>query len=143
MTDYAKDEARSLMRAIYESTVDLTVDKQNQTLTIKLHNLANRSLDKSVEYLCEELNSSEMRYPGTNLRLVYQLLTKKSDSIKSNTLTSEALLDHSEAGSCPIPAEESKELAREIDDDKNTKMTKQQTKTEWQQLTLDFSICDR
>lgn len=138
MTEYAKDEARSLMRAIYESAVDLTVDKQNQTLTITLHNLANRSLDKCVEYLCEELNSTEMKYPGTNLRLVYQLLTKKSDSIKSNT-TSEVILDHSEVGSCSIQAVESKELAREIDDDKDTKMAKQKAKTEWQQLKLDFS----
>ncbi len=137
MTDYAKDEARSLMRAIYKSTVDLIVDEPNQTLTIKLHNLANRCSDKCVESLCEELNSSEMRYPGTNLRLVYQLLTKTADPIKKSTSISEAFLDQSEVGSSAIPAIESNELMGEIVD--RAKMANEKAKNELQQLKLEFS----
>lgn len=130
MTEYAKDEARSLMRAIYNSSVDLVVDAQNQTLTIKLHNLANRSSDKCVEYLCDELNALEMKYPGTNLRLVYQLLTKKSDSIKSNISPSEVPSDKSEAGPSPIPTTEGNQDVGETAVDKTTK--------EDEQLKLEF-----
>jgi hypothetical protein len=89
MSDYAKDEARSLMKAIYQSPIDIIVDKEKSTLTIKLHNLANHCSDKSVEYLCEELNESEIVYPGTNLKLVYQLLTSKPGTIKNGILPSE------------------------------------------------------
>ena len=66
------DEARSLMREIYRSSIDLIVDEQMQTLEVRLHNLANKSSDDAARKLFEELNASETKYPGTNLRLIYK-----------------------------------------------------------------------
>jgi len=43
------DDARSLMRAIYNTEVDLVPDPQAKTLTIRLHPLANASSDDAVQ----------------------------------------------------------------------------------------------
>jgi len=69
------DDARSLLRAIYAAEVDLLPDPEAETLTVRLHQLANRSSGKSVQHLCGELNATRTIFPGTNLRLVYELVT--------------------------------------------------------------------
>ncbi len=67
------DEARRLLQAIYNTEVDIIPDKENKTLTVCLHHLANRSNDKALSYLCENLNETQTIFPGTDLRLVYAL----------------------------------------------------------------------
>ena len=42
------DDARSLLRAIYSTEVDIVPDPQANTLTIRLHPLANTSSDLAV-----------------------------------------------------------------------------------------------
>lgn len=84
MSPYAKDEARSLMRAIFETSADLIVDEKNQTLTVRLHNLANHCSNKVVSHLCEELNSLEIDYPRTTLRMVYKLISEDSPEYDLN-----------------------------------------------------------
>ena len=37
------DESRRLLQAVYKNEVDLIPDKENKTLTIRLHHLASRS----------------------------------------------------------------------------------------------------
>jgi len=69
------DDARSLLRAIYATMVDILPDYEAQTLTVRLHQLANRSSGKTVQHLCGELNATRTTFPGTNLRLVYELVT--------------------------------------------------------------------
>jgi AcrR family transcriptional regulator len=71
----ADDDARSLLRAIYAAEVDLLPDYERETLTVRLHQLANRSSGKTVQHLCGELNATRTTFPGTNLRLVYELVT--------------------------------------------------------------------
>jgi hypothetical protein len=66
---------RSLLRAIYGSAADLLVNEENQTLTVKVHNLANASSSEVLRHLCEILTESETIYPGTNLRLIYKLVS--------------------------------------------------------------------
>ncbi len=68
------DEARSLLRAIYSSEVDILPDQKAQTLTIRLHQLANHMSSEAIQYLCDELNTTETIFPGTNLKLVYEML---------------------------------------------------------------------
>lgn len=70
------DEARSLLRAIYSSEADLIPDYEQGTLTIQLHHLANRSYDVAIRKLCEELNTTETRFPRTNLRMIFKLGAK-------------------------------------------------------------------
>lgn len=69
------DDARSLLRAIYETEVDLLPDPANQILTVRLHQLANRSSGKTMENLCQDLNSTKTIFPGTTLCLVYELVS--------------------------------------------------------------------
>lgn len=44
-------------------------------LTVRLHHLTNRASDEAARYLAEQLNATETVYPGTNLRLVYKLVS--------------------------------------------------------------------
>lgn len=69
------EDARSLLRAIYANEVDLLPDARAGALRVRLHSLANRSSDAAVAYLCQELNDTETKFPGTELRLVYELVS--------------------------------------------------------------------
>jgi hypothetical protein len=70
------DEARSLLQALYMSDADLLPDHEKGTLLVRLHHMANRCSDKSIEKLCDELNATETQFPGTNLRLVLKVGSK-------------------------------------------------------------------
>jgi hypothetical protein len=69
------DDARSLLRAIYQTEADLVPDPQARTLTIRLHPLANASSDEAVRHLCAELNAAETIFPGTDLRVICELIS--------------------------------------------------------------------
>jgi hypothetical protein len=68
------DDARSLMRQLYETSIDLVPDPQSKTLTVRLHHLTARVHDEVIAQLCEELTATETVFPGTDLRLIFQLL---------------------------------------------------------------------
>jgi hypothetical protein len=72
------DDARSLLRAIYSTEIDLIPDEQAKTLTVRLHPLANTSADETLRHLCAELNATETQFPGTELRLTYELVSTQS-----------------------------------------------------------------
>ena len=67
------DDARALLRQIYNTEVDLIPDLEAKTLTVRLHHLTQAAHDHAVRYLCEELTATETIFPGTDLRLVYKL----------------------------------------------------------------------
>src|SRR3974377_535085 len=46
--------------------------------TIRLHPLPNTSSDLAVRHLCAELNTTETLFPGTELRLIYDLVSSKN-----------------------------------------------------------------
>jgi hypothetical protein len=69
------DDARSLMRAIYKTEVDLEPDLKANTLTVRIHPLANASSDEALRHLCSELNATETIFPGTKLRVIYELVS--------------------------------------------------------------------
>ena len=69
------DEGRKLLQVIYASDADIIPDYPNKTLTIKLHNLNYRKDDKVVSYLCGKLNETETEFPGTDLKIIYQLVS--------------------------------------------------------------------
>ncbi|MGH8472350.1 MAG: putative transposase, partial [Gammaproteobacteria bacterium] len=69
------DDAHSLLRAVYSSEIDLLPNAKDKTLTVRLHPLANESSDDAVRHLCAELNQTEPLFPGTELRLVYELVS--------------------------------------------------------------------
>ena len=69
------DEARSIVRAVYNTEADIVPNENEDTLTVRLHHSANRSGDKILISLCDELNATRTIFPGTNLRLVYELVS--------------------------------------------------------------------
>jgi hypothetical protein len=70
-----KDDIRSLVRSIYATEADFIPDYKAKTLTIRLHQLANRRSVKSVMHLCRELNGTRTIFPGTELRMIYELVS--------------------------------------------------------------------
>jgi prepilin-type processing-associated H-X9-DG protein len=70
-----EDDARSLLRALYSTEADLLPDANAGTLTVRVHHQANRCADEVIRHFCNELNQTETIYPGTNLRLVYELVS--------------------------------------------------------------------
>ncbi len=67
------DDARALLRQIYDTEVDLIPDLENKTLTVRLHHLTHAAHDEVVRYLCDQLNATATIFPDTELKLVYQL----------------------------------------------------------------------
>lgn len=65
------DDARSLIRQILTSSVDMNPDLKQQTLTVRLHRLSSATHDKALEHLCKELTATETVFPGTELRLIF------------------------------------------------------------------------
>jgi len=69
------DDSRSLIRELFRTEADLVPNEEEGTLTVRLHHLTNRMSDESVRFLADQLNATETIYPGTNLRLIYKLVS--------------------------------------------------------------------
>jgi len=72
------EETRALLREIFSAEADLLPDETAGTLTVRLHHLPNHSSDEAARHLAEKLNETETIYPGTNLRLIYKLVTDQT-----------------------------------------------------------------
>jgi hypothetical protein len=71
-------DTRALLVSIYKAHVDLVPDEQNGTLTVRLHHLANHCEDEAARHLCAELTDTATVFPGTKLRLVYELVSPQN-----------------------------------------------------------------
>jgi len=71
-------DARNLLRAIFNAEADLLPNEEKETLTIRLHHLPTHCADETLRHLCVQLNETETRFPGTNLRLVYNLVSSQN-----------------------------------------------------------------
>jgi hypothetical protein len=67
------DDARALLRQIFQSDADLTPDLAANTLTVGLHHLTQAAHDKAIEQLLADLNATQTMFPGTTLTLVFKL----------------------------------------------------------------------
>ena len=65
----------SLVRCLYQATGDLIPDENLGLLKIRLHSMTNQSSNETIKKLRAELNESETIFPGTNLRLFYELVS--------------------------------------------------------------------
>ncbi len=59
------DDARQLVLSIYQSEVDLIPDHKKHTLTVRLHHQA-------IHFLCQELNETETKFPGTDFMMIFE-----------------------------------------------------------------------
>jgi hypothetical protein len=67
------DDARALLRQIFDTEADLTPDLATNTLTVRLHHLTQAAHDQAIEKLMAELNATQTIFPGTHLTLVFKL----------------------------------------------------------------------
>jgi uncharacterized protein YjgD (DUF1641 family) len=70
-----KHEIRTLIKSIINTTTNMEVDKEKQTLTITLYPLANMRSYDAVNKICDKVNATNTLYPGTNLRLLFKITT--------------------------------------------------------------------
>ena len=66
------DEARKFLKSIFQATADILPDERRSTLTIRFHGLANPRATRALRDLCDLVSESDVRYPGTHLRLRFE-----------------------------------------------------------------------
>jgi hypothetical protein len=71
------DDARALVRSVYAQTVDLVPMPDKKELHVRVHHAANHMSDDVVRAMCSELNETKTLYPGTEMRLVYSLVSDR------------------------------------------------------------------
>ena len=69
-----EDDARSLVRDLFRSEADVSVNPESGELHIAVHPMANPRSNRAIEHLLVQLNAAELSYPGTTLKLVYTLV---------------------------------------------------------------------
>ena len=67
-----RDDARSLIRQLFNTSVDLLPDTEKKVLTVRLHHLTANVHEQVMEHLCQELTATETIFPGSNFRLVFE-----------------------------------------------------------------------
>ncbi len=66
------EQARALIRDVFTSEADIIPDKQAKILTVRIHNLSTRAMDKKLDKLLVVLNETKLKYPCTDMTLVYE-----------------------------------------------------------------------
>ncbi|MGH7310342.1 MAG: putative transposase, partial [Candidatus Rokuibacteriota bacterium] len=67
-----EDDGRALVREMLLTSADIVPHPDDHRVLVRLHSLANPRSNAALAGLCETLNALEVRYPGTDLQLVYQ-----------------------------------------------------------------------
>lgn len=68
--------ARRLMQDLYNTEADIFPQPKNSRLFIRVHNASRPAANRKIKQLFKYLNEAEMYYPGTQLRLHYELASK-------------------------------------------------------------------
>ena len=75
------DEARALVRELFQSSADLTPDEAANTLHVRIHTLASPRTNLAAQHLLDHLNAAEFTYPGTTMKLIYTLAVPQQTSL--------------------------------------------------------------
>jgi hypothetical protein len=67
------DDARTLIRQVFETEADLLPDTTNKTLTVRIHHLTQAAHDQTLEKLCGALNETQTVFPGTEMTLIFKI----------------------------------------------------------------------
>ena len=58
---------------LFVTEADILPDTGKKQLRIRVHSTSRPASNKAIEKLFEQLNQTELNYPGTDLRLIYEL----------------------------------------------------------------------
>ena len=84
-TQGKKPNARRLLRALLTSDANIIPEPANGILRIQLLGLGSDACDRMLAPLVEELNGTNTIYPGTELRLVYELAGNPPPEVSSDS----------------------------------------------------------
>ncbi len=90
MANLLKDEttdmaaARRLLQDLYVAEADILPEPENDRLLVRIHNASRPAANKKIKRLLDYLNNTEMKYPGTKLRLHYELSSAEICEAKSD-----------------------------------------------------------
>ena len=70
-------DARRLLQGLFVTDADILPDIENQCLRVRIHNASTPADSRSIAGLLDELNKAEIIYPGSNLRLAYELVNSE------------------------------------------------------------------
>jgi hypothetical protein len=65
--------ARTLLQNLFVTEADILPDAENKRLLVRVHSASRPAANRSLEQLLAKLNEAQVEYPGTDLRLVYEL----------------------------------------------------------------------
>ena len=65
--------ARCLLQDLFATEADILPDIENKILHVRVHGASRPAANRSLAQLFEQLNNAQVKYPGTDMRLVYQL----------------------------------------------------------------------
>ncbi len=68
-------EMRALTKSLIKTKANLIPDYKNETLTIELYSLSNPRDNNAAIEICQILNDTDTKFPGTNLKLIYKFAT--------------------------------------------------------------------
>ena len=68
-----EEEARKFLKSIFQATADMIPDHRAHRLSVRFHGLANPRATRALRDLCTIVNDSAALYPGTTLRLHFEV----------------------------------------------------------------------
>ena len=69
------NEKRSLVKSIINSHADIIPDYNNNNLVVRLYSQATPRMNDAIQKVCKLLNDTKIKYPGTQLTMVYEIAT--------------------------------------------------------------------
>ena len=66
-------DARRLLQDLFVTEADILPDPENKQLNIRVHSASRPAANRALAQLFEHLNNAEVKYPGTEMRLVFEL----------------------------------------------------------------------
>lgn len=68
-------EMRALAKSLIKTKANIIPDYENETLTVELFSLSNPRDNNAAMQICQLLNETKTKFPGTNLQLFYKFAT--------------------------------------------------------------------
>lgn len=69
------EEMRALTKSLIRTKANIIPNNDAETLTVELYSLSNPRDNRAAEQICQILNDTETKFPGTNMQLIYKIAT--------------------------------------------------------------------
>jgi len=78
---FDSSEARSLLQGLFVTDADIIPDVGSKKLVVRVHGASTPAANRRTIRLFDLLNETETKYPGTDLQLVYELVTQNRSKL--------------------------------------------------------------